>query len=103
MKFWTCPNCGSNLDHGELCNCQEAHRSQRYDIPVSTWKALVKTVGTMKEIKLGEYSDLPPNEKECIDILRRLPKPVQLEMINSLCSMLEKNRPCATNTETART
>ena len=21
--FWTCPDCKSNLDHGEKCNCQK--------------------------------------------------------------------------------
>lgn len=23
MKFWTCPYCGSNLDSGERCDCQQ--------------------------------------------------------------------------------
>ena len=21
MQYWTCPYCGSNLDHGERCDC----------------------------------------------------------------------------------
>ena len=21
--FYTCPDCGSNLDHGEICHCKE--------------------------------------------------------------------------------
>ena len=49
MPYWTCPNCGANLDVGERCDCQEVHHGQRYDIPMSTWKLLVRTVGTMKE------------------------------------------------------
>lgn len=23
MKYRTCPLCGSNLDHGEICTCQD--------------------------------------------------------------------------------
>lgn len=23
MQYWTCPLCGSNLDPGEKCDCQE--------------------------------------------------------------------------------
>lgn len=23
MKYWTCPKCGANLDHGEKCDCEE--------------------------------------------------------------------------------
>ena len=102
MQYWTCEHCGSNLDNGELCNCQEAHRSQRYDISVSTWESLVRTVGTMKEA-FESYDDLTPDGKDCLDKLRRLPKPVRIEMINSLCSMLEKKPPLCANTETART
>ena len=23
MKYWTCPNCGANLDLGEKCDCED--------------------------------------------------------------------------------
>ena len=23
MKYWTCPHCGTNLDHGEKCDCNK--------------------------------------------------------------------------------
>lgn len=23
MKYWTCPKCGANLDHGEKCDCED--------------------------------------------------------------------------------
>lgn len=25
MKYVTCPICGANLDHGEICDCGEKH------------------------------------------------------------------------------
>lgn len=24
MKFYECPDCGANLDHGEICDCRES-------------------------------------------------------------------------------
>ena len=29
MKYRICPYCGAHLDHGERCDCQEAHKTQR--------------------------------------------------------------------------
>ncbi len=30
MSYWTCPYCGSNLDHGEKCDCdKERIRKER--------------------------------------------------------------------------
>lgn len=23
MKYWTCPECGANLDFGEKCDCED--------------------------------------------------------------------------------
>ncbi len=28
-KFYTCPNCGSNLDHGEICDCEADKRPEQ--------------------------------------------------------------------------
>lgn len=27
-KFATCPDCGSNLDHGEKCSCKDSPRRE---------------------------------------------------------------------------
>lgn len=38
MKYTTCPMCGANLDHGEICDCvkenaaREAAKSERKNI-----------------------------------------------------------------------
>ena len=29
MKYWTCPKCGANLDHGEKCDCEECKDGKR--------------------------------------------------------------------------
>ena len=33
MLYWTCPNCGANLDAGERCDCREepAHKKEPPD------------------------------------------------------------------------
>ena len=28
MKYWTCPKCGANLDHGEKCDCEDNEREK---------------------------------------------------------------------------
>lgn len=28
MQYWTCPKCGSNLDFGESCDCEEEKRKE---------------------------------------------------------------------------
>lgn len=40
MKYTTCPICGANLDHGEICDCvkendaREAAKTERQNIEV---------------------------------------------------------------------
>ncbi len=29
--YWTCSNCGSNLDHGERCDCQDTKNNSEND------------------------------------------------------------------------
>lgn len=29
MQYWTCPKCGSNLDFGEPCDCEEEKRKEK--------------------------------------------------------------------------
>jgi hypothetical protein len=50
-KFVTCPNCGCNLDHGEVCDCKQrremapdaGHAASKYaDQPTrKNWQGLV--------------------------------------------------------------
>ena len=28
MKFYECPDCGANLDHGEICDCRSNEPTQ---------------------------------------------------------------------------
>lgn len=28
MKFYECPDCGANLDHGEICDCRAPEPTQ---------------------------------------------------------------------------
>lgn len=39
MQYWTCPDCGANLDPGEKCDCQNENNK-----PSETFKEVNKNV-----------------------------------------------------------
>lgn len=43
--YYTCPNCGSNLDPGETCDCQRVESKQKRLTPQERVKAAVYATG----------------------------------------------------------
>ena len=50
--YWTCPNCGENLDHGEKCDCQKIKKDEK------------KVIETLKESEIDREIRLAKEEKE---------------------------------------
>ena len=74
MQYWTCEHCGSNLDYGEKCDCQ----AESY--------AIARKIAE-KLHALSANTGIPVNAL----------------VASTVNLFVNENRPCATNTETART
>lgn len=59
--YWTCPNCGANLDHGEKCDCKEEKdiSKDKKDVNPQHIETKPKLTNSLKDPDLPEESDDP--------------------------------------------
>ena len=68
--YWTCPNCGANLDHGEKCDCkeQENHIKKGLSIDDEIRQAKAEKALNKKTDKLMESLEVSDDESALLTL-----------------------------------